>query len=1074
MGILDIAPPTEAELTTEPDDGSRVINPLDITAGTPAGTTPPMADFAGETPVLPSRITGKGLPEDYVGHGFMSNPYLGSLVRGANEYILALPQAGINAVAFGLESAGIVEEGTVDRNFLRRLFNSSDYESQKIVIPYLLNYGEGEFAGQAEQEGKISAMMRSAGQAAIAALPFVGIQMRAAAVPATEVTRLGSKIPFLGIDVLGKGATTPSTTSTAAGVADTLMAGFRASPATAVAAETGLGAASGALAEAETQFLGTNTGLGALAPLAPVGIYYGGKTAVTKGPIGRLFKWGKNTIGGGIDDAAVLTGKRDPAEGTAGAAALAKLGDDVKEAAATPEAQANLQRAAEIEATLGGFADEPITFSPAEATLDAPLLATQTKLEGAGSPEFTRKNLARKNNVLSAAQKFIDNELIGSPVDDAPLYVYDLAKQRYYQTVGRIDADADELASNWQMVTNAETGVFPKLGSRAEAGASIRNTIVAARDAAKEDAAKLAKKLRINDADPVGDANATQAAQAAVRDALTSKAGEKALSYQGLPSLVRNFIEKDFEKGRMSFQDWKLFRDQVGGAIGAAMAKGDKAAVRPLAILSEQLDNMAVSFGKTNEKFEQFRLVYDKNVVAPFERSGVIKVTGKAAGSTKEDVQYYLADEEVAKSFLENTNTARQFMNLFADKPADLRHMKNVVLDQLRVKAYSPNKGIFEPDKVNSYLNQNREVLEILGLTDDLLNTETMLRDMVARNAELTARRRAVNGNLLMGTIARAEKNQKPEQLFADALKSPAKMRELREIAEAGSDSLAPEEAAAAFRSAVTERMFKETPSAMENPTAFKQWLSDNERILDAAFDKSHVDNMYLIADAAERVLITGLRRGTGVKDEDIIERFTNALGSTPANVSNRILSVGEGRLGQKAAVGYFLSRAIRQRSTVRSDALFREAMFNPEIAKLLVAEGGESVPPLGISQPNLRRINTYLFNVGIDYGEGTSGEGATQEFRFDVNVPTEPITEPPVPEPKPTLPQRLQKEMDPSYFQNMYPTVPTVPTPTPKPPRPPAGNQASVGIETLFPNDPTSIAIAKRRAAGQAPTGIV
>jgi len=28
--------------------------------------------------------------------------------------------------------------------------------------------------------------------------------------------------------------------------------------------------------------------------------------------------------------------------------------------------------------------------------------------------------------------------------------------------------------------------------------------------------------------------------------------------------------------------------------------------------------------------------------------------------------------------------------------------------------------------------------------------------------------------------------------------------------------------------------------------------------------------------------------------------------------------------------------------------------------------------------------------------------------------------------------------------------------------------NQASVGIETLFPNDPTSIAIAKRRGAGQ------
>ena len=623
----------------------------------------------------------------------------------------------------------------------------------------------------------------------------------------------------------------------------------------------------------------------------------------------------------------------------------------------------------------------------------------------------------------------------------------------------------------YMCITEQNTGVFPKLGSRAEAGASIRNTIVAARDAAKEDAAKLAKKLKINDADPVGDANATQAAQAAVRDALTSRAGEEALSYQGLPPLVRAFMEKKFDKGRMSFQDWKLFRDQVGGAIGAAMAKGDNAAVRPLAILSEQLDNMAVSFGRTNEKFEQFRLVYDKNVVAPFERSGVIKVTGKAPGSTKEEVQYYLADEEVAKSFLANTNTARQFMNLFADKPADLRHMKNIVLDQLRTKAYNSRKGIFEPDKVNTYIDQNREVLEVLGLTDDLLNTEAMLRDMLARNAELTARQRAINGNLLFGAIARAEQNQNPDSLFTEALRNPAKMRELRNIAEAGSDDLSADEATQAFRAAVTEKLLALNPKAMENPTEFKAWMVKNEKVLDAAFDKTHVDNMYLIADAAERVLITGIGRGQGVSDSDIITRFTGALGTTPAGISNRFIAVQEGRLGSKAMIGYIISRAIRQQSTARSDALFREAMFNPDIAKLLVAEGGESVPPLGASEPNVRRMNAYLFNLGIDYGEGITGEGATQEFRFDVNVPDEPITEPPVPQPKPTLPQKLQKEMDPNYFQNMYPPVPT---PKPKPPSPPASNQASVGIETLFPNDPTSIAIAKRRAAGQAPAGIV
>ncbi len=62
---------------------------------------------------------------------------------------------------------------------------------------------------------------------------------------------------------------------------------------------------------------------------------------------------------------------------------------------------------------------------------------------------------------------------------------------------------------------------------------------------------------------------------------------------------------------------------------------------------------------------------------------------------------------------------------------------------------------------------------------------------------------------------------------------------------------------------------------------------------------------------------------------------------------------------------------------------------------------------------------------MGIDYGEGITGEGATQEFRFNVNIPEEPITVPPVPTPKPTLKDILRDKADPDYFQNMYPPVP-------------------------------------------------
>ena len=1070
---ISIGPPTKQGLESYQRGDDLIINPSDPRdSSVDPGTTPPMAAIRTEAPVLPSRVTGQAVtdetfigetPEDYTG---VDLGLISDFNRGFNDLILYLPDAAINAVAGGLEAAGIVEEGTVDRNFLSRVFNSSDYESQRVIIPYLVHYGTGSFAGQAEQEGKLAAVARGAGQATAATVPVVGLQTRAAAIPATEVTRLGSKIPFLGTDVLAKGATTPSASTTAQRVAETMVAPFRASPGTAVAAETALGAASGAGAEAETQFLGTNTGFGGLVPLAPAGIYYGAKKTPGVKFVSKGFSWAGSKIRGGIDDAKVLTGKVDPAEGAEGQAALAKLGDEVKEAAAFPEAQDNLRKAADIEATLGGYSDAPITLSPAEATLDLPLLATQARMEGTGDAAFTRANNARKNNVLNAAQKFIDGELTGSPIDDAPMYVYNQAKGTYEATFNRLDAEGDEITNSWSLVTAADTGVYPKLSDRAAVGENIRTTIVNAQQSAKDDALKLAKKLKINDADPVGNRDATAGAQAAVRDALTTRAGKEAISYEGLPPLVRKFVEFKFKDGKMSFQDWKSFRDQVGSAIGVALAKGDNSSVRPLAILSEQLDNMATSYGRTNEKFEQFRLVYDKNVVAPFERSGVIRVTAKGPGSTGEQPQYYLPDEQVVKAFLADTNTARQFMKLFADKPADMRAMKAVVLDQIRDTAYNYNKGVFNPDKINSYLNKNREVLSELGLLDDLLDTQKLIEDQVARQATLTDRRRAIQGNSLLGAVGRALKNESPDQLFKEALTSPAKMRELREVASVATDSYTAEQGAQAFRAAITEKMLAKAPDALGSPTAFKQWMVKNEEILDAAFDKSHVDNLYLIADAAERVLITGISRGKGVSDEDIISRFTGALGTTPAGISNRFIAVQEGRLGSKAMVGYIISRAIRQQSGVRSDALFREAMFDPNIAKLLTTEGGESVAPLGASEPNKRKINAFLFNIGVDYGEGITGEGATQELILEPNITERPITQTPPP-PAPVVP-------DPKPF--IYAPTPGITTPTPKPPTPRInpGDQASVGIETLFPNDPTSIAIAKRRTAGQAPTGIV
>jgi len=1057
MAQFTIGAPTEnfRGSGTAPED-----LPIDVTQDVTAGTTAPMGSFVGEAPIEPSRVTGKldtdsepfigSIPEDYsAGDNFnpMNMPILGPLVRGANELILGLGDIPINLIAESLEAAGIVEPNTDMRNYLLRTFNSSDFETQQVIVPYLLHYGTGPYAGQSESEGSASAISRTTGQALVAALPIVGMELKAA--------QMSGAAPALLSSEAGLGTR----------IADVLTAPFRSSPGTATAIETGLSAASGAGAGVEKEVFGTNTGIGALTPLAPAGLIYGAQTAA-KGPLGRGFGWIKNKITSAKDDIDIAKGG-DPAAGAKGEAATAELSAELKAAAAEPQAQQNIAEAAKIEARLSGYADEPIAFSPAETTMDMPLLVTQTKIEGGGTADFTRANNARKNNVLTAAQRFIDGELTGSPVDDAPLFIVDEATGAYTKTIGVLDDEAQTIANQWDMVTNAETGVYPALGSRAEVGAAIRNTIVKAQTSAKAKADEVATKLGVNKDDPLAGRDATAEAQGAVRSALTSGAGDKAISYKGLPGLVKEFIEKDFKNGQISFQDWKRFRDQVSQGIGKAISQGASQDLRSLAILGENLDKMGVAFGKTNKNFEDFRAYYEANVILPFEKSGVVRVTSKGSGGSKEAPSYYIGDEKVANAFLEDTNMAGQFMTLFADDPAQLRNMKSVVLDKLRAVADPNRKGVFNPDAVNTYINKNREVLSVLksdqgtSLLDDLTNTTAMLDDMVARQAELVARRRVVDGNMLNKMIARSQNSDSPNQLFDEAIRNPAKMRELKAATTKGNDDISAEDAGHAFRAAVTERMLAKAPDVMNDPTSFKQWMVKNEEVLDAAFDKSHVDNMYLIADATERILATGIRGGQGVTDSDIITKFTGMLGTTPAGISNRFIAVQEGRLGSKAMVGYIVSRAIRQQSSARSEALFKESMFDPKIAKLLASEGGEAVAEFGASEPAKRAINAYLFNLGISYGDGVTGEGGTNEIIFTPNVPTNPIVEPPKPEPKPTIQEQLQKEVDPNYFKAPVPTTPSFPPSAP-------AQTSQVGIETLFPNDPTSIAIAKRRGAGQ------
>lgn len=1017
-------------------------------------------------------------------------------LMGVASAVAFLPDAAINAISGGLEAAGIMEPGTVDRDIIERLLNAGDYESAKIIIPYVLSYGQGQEIGTTKGLGRYG---RTAGEFGSMAIPFAGLTHRA-----SQMTRMGpealeelAKTTGRTVDDIPRAnqftdmldprtgasltriAESPSTVTR---VSETMLAPYRLNPQSAYAMELGFGTLSGIGYQAEEDLFGTNTGAGTLLPLAPMGAWY----AVSHGPVATGFRWLKGKaeplttqVGERMDDVAMSAGQQAPTQGPRGERALAGINQEIAEQAATPEGQAQIELSYKIEQAFGPYAQQGqrLELSPAERTGSANLAATEAGAVSRGSPEFDRANAQRKNRVWQSAQNYIDSNFTGTGIDDTPLFIIDDITGKYNSTLATINGELTDVTDGLSILANSQSGVYPRFSGqqRADLGRDIRSSVLAWHNQAKEDAATVAKNLGINSNDELLDPTKFRESRIRMRQRFQNANGTESLDYGGLPSQVKSYIENPNDM--LSFQEWKNFRDQVSSAIGSASAKGNKTDVRNLAILADELDNIASGFGKINEDFEGFRAYYNQNVIEPFERYGTLRVTARGAGSTPENPTYIIPDEQIAGAFLENSNTTAEFARMFGDDQRMMGRMASVVLDDVRNVAYNAERGTFNPDRINKYINDNNEKLRFLTfngrpLDEALQDTQFMIEAQIARQAELQARAQAIETNNFYKLIA--SKQGDPEAVINNAIKNPSQMVELMQMGTQGLSGAAKTNREKTIRRAVWSAMTRGQPDIAENPERFIKFLDENNRSLVPAFGQEHLDNLYLAAELARKLRSTGgFQRGTPITPQSLLGeggQLEALTGTSLRSMSTLARATAEGRIGPLSAITYLFSRGVAQGSNLRTDAVIREMIFDPEITSLLI---NNKVDEVGQIKPgDLRTINRWLFSNGINYSINDQAFGTDPEpYSFDMNirdVPDDAVDA-----------TRLQ-------FQGVQPAPAPAPAPapTPAPPAPPAQPVAQAPVtpptpamsppmnnvqptaSELFPNDPTLAAIERRRPA--------
>lgn len=950
-----------------------------------------------------------------------------------------------------------------DRDLATRFFYSRQYEQAVPILGGSKTFGKGDYVGFTNAPGRIGEqtglgttlslpMIATAGQAGPLLLGAEASQLARGPVALTQASQTAGRMA-------GEG----TTQSVLRGLLTEQGAASAAAPARYGATELGIGALAGGVTQGAEEIMPGSGNYVALSPLALIaggkGLGFFGQKYFEYSPAGQAIKWASEepAVGGYLAEA------KDRLTGFGGRRekrAESKVAERIRVEANRPQALEERKRAGEVNRRISEVVGEELELTPAEVTMAPALGPDQARIEGRMTGETLARNNERKLNNLNRLMLFREKLFGGGQA--APSAILDEVSGRIDAVKTKTGASVKAGENSISNIADPVTGELPAMrpDEFRASNKSIRQQLVAMRDAAEQQADRIATKLKINAADPLGDAATSQTR---LREALG--VSETDVSYRGLPEPVRRFLEFNFQgkgkNGKISFQDWKQFRREVGGAIAAA--KGEEK--RSLAILQKELDGLAFGKAKTADNYRKFAQWYDANVILPFEDTVIRKVTrfgpGTRAGQDK--YEYVLPAESVAKEFLKDSKTAEVFMRTFGDDPDYLDTMRNVVFDEAR--RASVRDGRIDPQRLAQFVEKNRQAFSVLKLQDPatgepvamdqfLSNISDTAGALLARQQSLQARQAVVNRYQLTKALSKVDgvgDNLELEQVIDEAIKNPKLMKQLNNSVSRGEDA---ENLSISLKREIANRIF--TPKVTDNPETFGRFLAQNEKMLRNAFGDQHYEDLAVLNEGMRRTLATGgVSGGAGLTRNTLVDMFENATGVTSQGWSARMINMFEGRVSPRTTFVWLASQAAKARSLRSQDQAFERAMFDKDFAKTLT----EATPDIGtITVPQSKKLAEKFFAYGIADPSDPEMVSTTVEFGptepAPTRVPVPPVQTTPEPAPAPAP----APEPAPAPFQ-----MPVVPYKkgSAEPPQGGVGSMPQYG--TLFPNDSLGQAIAQR-----------
>ena len=441
---------------------------------------------------------------------------------------------------------------------------------------------------------------------------------------------------------------------------------------------------------------------------------------------------------------------------------------------------------------------------------------------------------------------------------------------------------------------------------------------------------------------------------------------------------------KNFKQSSIAFKDIQGLRERVSDdlldALGTASPSSKK--IRTLSMMKKDIDTFIDDNVEIlGNKYKMFRNAYKERIINRFEKSAAY--SSQRLGKTQE---YKIADEKVADAFLTNVQSAKQFKEVFTDTASGeidadaLLALESVVLDKVRKTAFA--NDVLDPKKLNKYINNNKQVLEQFPtILNKLTDSQVAISFVSNRVAQLNNRKALIQDNMLakklmfgQSPIMKGEVDV--DKLLTAAIKQPALMKQINARLKTADEK-------EALRRSVAKIMFEVNDPAL-NPAVFKQFLESNKSSLNSVYSVDHKNNLNIIADAYAINARTPMPQGIGATTPGVVQEATQQMGMSIPSIMSRFYAAESGRTSVRYIASDIFGRFILTKGKQRADALFYEAMFDPNIAKDYARFATDKVENKLIT----KKLNGYLFNLGYPSDEENQGLYTLDNQRFNtINI---------------------------------------------------------------------------------------